>query len=118
MKLFLFPQIKNKKLFLLEFLENFAPSIVPEVFPYSTRFNWLNDKDYWLPNHSKLIEERKTDKKGEIIMAIKDLVTKKNVRIASYVLGAVTLATLLSTSLVQVVLLAVAAALYFASERL
>ena len=51
-------------------------------------------------------------------MAIKDLVTKSNVRIASYVLGGVTLATLLSTSLLQVVLLAVAAGLYFASEKL
>ena len=49
---------------------------------------------------------------------VKNLVTKSNVRIASYVLGGVTLATLLSTSLIQVVLLAFAAALYFASERL
>jgi len=51
-------------------------------------------------------------------MRIKDVLTKTNVRVASYVLGGVTLTTLLSTSLVQVVLLAVAAGLYFVSERL
>lgn len=51
-------------------------------------------------------------------MAIKDYVTQRNVRLVSYVLGGITLATLLSTSLVQVVLLAIAAAIYFASERL
>jgi len=51
-------------------------------------------------------------------MAIKDYVTKSNVRIVSYVLGGITLTTLLSTSLVQVVLLGIAAALYFVSERI
>jgi len=51
-------------------------------------------------------------------MAIKDYVTKSNVRIVSYVLGGITLASLVSTSLIQVLLLALAAGLYFVAERL
>ena len=52
---FVFPDIKDKANFLREFLKNFCPSIVPELFPYSTQFKWKESRDYFLPNHSTLL---------------------------------------------------------------
>ena len=56
--IFILPQIKEKHNFLLEFLTNVAPDLIPEIFPFSTQFSWKNKKDYWIPNHSVLIEEK------------------------------------------------------------
>lgn len=56
--LIILPQIKDKSNFLIEFLSKIAPSIYPELFPYSTTFNWKEQKEYWLPGHSKLLEEK------------------------------------------------------------
>ncbi|MBI1183121.1 hypothetical protein GC194_02535 [bacterium] len=55
---FYFPQIEDKSQFLSAFLKNVAPSISPELFPFSTTFSWKNNKEYWLPNHAKLVDEK------------------------------------------------------------
>lgn len=60
--LILLPQIKDKSNFLVEFLSKIAPSIYPELFPYSTTFSWKEQKEYWLPKHSVLL-----DKKSDIV---------------------------------------------------
>jgi hypothetical protein len=57
--LFLFPALNNKSDFLIDFLENVAPDILPEVFPFSTKNLWINDEEYHLPNHSKLLNDKK-----------------------------------------------------------
>jgi len=56
--LIILPQLKDKKNFLIEFLSKIAPSFYPELFPYSTTFIWKEQKEYWLPGHSKLLEEK------------------------------------------------------------
>jgi hypothetical protein len=55
---FLLPQIKDKASFLVEFLDSIAPSIYPELFPYSTAFKWIEQEEYWLPKHAELIMEK------------------------------------------------------------
>lgn len=55
---FIFPQITDKGPFLKDILNTFAPSIYPELFPYSTRFEWKNNQEYWLPGHGKLFKEK------------------------------------------------------------
>jgi hypothetical protein len=62
--LFVFPQIEDKANFLLDFLSDFAPTIFPEVFPYSSKFKWKEEKEYWLPNHSRLLENKEEIKKS------------------------------------------------------
>ena len=56
---FYFPQFENKQIFLNEFLTKIAPEIMPELFPFSTTFSWTDHNDYWLPNHSNLLDERR-----------------------------------------------------------
>lgn len=56
--IFVFPQMKEKERILIPLLEEILPSIVPDVFPYSTLFSWKNSKEYWLPNHKELEEEK------------------------------------------------------------
>jgi len=56
--LIILPQLKDKKNFLIEFLSKIAPSFYPELFPYSTTFIWKEQKEYWLPGHTKLLEEK------------------------------------------------------------
>ena len=57
--LIIFPQIKDKANFIPEFLSKIAPSLFPELFPYSTTFEWKNQEEYWLPNLEKLLNEKK-----------------------------------------------------------
>jgi hypothetical protein len=54
--LIILPQIKDKANFIMDFLSKIAPSIYPELFPYSTTFNWKNQEEYFLPKHSTLLE--------------------------------------------------------------
>jgi len=54
-----FPILSDNSNFILEFLENIAPSFIPNVFPYSTENLWTNDFEYYLPNHEKLKQEKK-----------------------------------------------------------
>ena len=56
--LIILPQLKDKKNFLIEFLSKIAPSFYPELFPYLTTFSWKEQKEYWLPGYSKLLEEK------------------------------------------------------------
>ncbi|WDF66566.1 hypothetical protein [Flavobacterium sp. KACC 22763] len=56
--LIMLPQIKEKGAFLKDFLTKIAPSSFPELFPYSSTFEWKNNKDYWLPNHEALLNEK------------------------------------------------------------
>ncbi len=51
-----FPQIKNKCEFLKELLSSFLPDMYPESFPFSTRFKWVENIDYWLPNHDSFLK--------------------------------------------------------------
>jgi hypothetical protein len=51
----IFPQINEKADFLFEFMSNIAPSLFPELFPFSTAFIWKQNEEYWLPNHSNLL---------------------------------------------------------------
>lgn len=55
---FVFPDFKNKALFLSEFLKNVCPAILPELFPFSTQFKWKDLQEYFLPNHSTLLKEK------------------------------------------------------------
>ncbi len=61
--LIVFPQIEDKANFLSEFLSKIAPSIYPELFPYSTTFDWKKQEEYWLPNFSQLLEDKKAIEK-------------------------------------------------------
>lgn len=58
-----FPQINKKTDFLFDFLSTIAPSIFPEQFPFSTTFEWKKHEEYWLPNHSNLLEQESAIKK-------------------------------------------------------
>lgn len=53
-----FPQVKEKAKFLNEFLSEIAPTLFPNLFPYSTLHDWRNEKDYWLPNHEVLLQQK------------------------------------------------------------
>ncbi|MCU0440640.1 MAG: hypothetical protein MUC49_22325 [Raineya sp.] len=52
------PQFNDKDKFLHAFLTNIAPEISPELFPDLIKGGWKYEKEYFLPNHEKLIEER------------------------------------------------------------
>ena len=56
--IFVFPHIKRKCEFLVDLFQNVLPNIFPNLFPYSTRFSWLKDKKYQLPNEELLITEK------------------------------------------------------------
>lgn len=57
--IYFFPQIKEKGHFMETFLMKIAPEILPDIFPFSTTFSWKGNKEYWLPNHKKLLNEKK-----------------------------------------------------------
>jgi len=61
--LIVLPQIKDKKSFLPDFLYKIAPSIYPNLFPFSTTFKWKEQEEYWLPKHAFLLEEQNNLKK-------------------------------------------------------
>jgi len=56
--IFVFPEIKRKGEFLVELFQTVLPNIFPDLFPYSTRFAWLKDKKYQLPNEELLSAEK------------------------------------------------------------
>ncbi len=55
---FFFPIINNKEEFLTELLEEVLPEYVPSIFPSSTKFSWLKDPHYILPNEQSLLDEK------------------------------------------------------------
>ncbi|HCU22427.1 MAG TPA: hypothetical protein DF698_05995 [Candidatus Atribacteria bacterium] len=52
------PQLEEKNEFLKEFFLNELPSICPFLFPYQTKFQWLEAEPYCLPNEVELLEKR------------------------------------------------------------
>jgi len=44
--IFIFPQIDDKANFLLEFLRDVLPELVPKLFPYSENKNWVERNEY------------------------------------------------------------------------
>ncbi|MCT7649134.1 hypothetical protein [Aliarcobacter butzleri] len=52
------PQVEEKAKFLNEFLSEIAPSLFPNLFPYATLHDWRNEKDYYLPNHEVLLQQK------------------------------------------------------------
>jgi hypothetical protein len=47
---FLFPHVDKKLDFLTELLERVLPEVRPTLFPFNTRFAWLSNPSYALPN--------------------------------------------------------------------
>lgn len=80
---FYFPQLVNKREFLCEFLSRTAPDLLPELFPFSTTFSWVGHTDYWLPNHSRLLEN-KTILEDEYKNKLSEIDTKINSNIETY----------------------------------
>lgn len=52
------PQFEEKAKFLNEFLSEIAPTLFPNLFPYATLHDWRNEKNYWLPNHEVLLQQK------------------------------------------------------------
>jgi len=57
--IFVFPHIERKGEFLVELFETVLPADFPRLFPYSTRFAWLADAKYQLPNEESLKAEKR-----------------------------------------------------------
>jgi hypothetical protein len=70
--IFVLPRIKRKGEFLIELLETVLPAYFPVLFPYSTRFAWLAEDEYQLPNEEslktkkRLVEEEYSKKLEEL----------------------------------------------------
>ncbi|NQV19656.1 MAG: hypothetical protein HQ534_14095 [Armatimonadetes bacterium] len=60
--LIVLPEIKRKGELLVDLFSNALPSLMPELFPYSTKFAWKKEEQYWLPNYAKLFSEKETIK--------------------------------------------------------
>ena len=56
--LLMLPEINRKGELLVDLFNNALPSLMPELFPYSTTFAWKKDKQYWLPNYAGLLSEK------------------------------------------------------------
>lgn len=59
---FFFPNVANKADFILEFLTQIAPNYHPALFPQVVKDKWLNEPEYYLPNHAQLLNEREAIK--------------------------------------------------------
>lgn len=76
--IFVFPDIRNKGEFLVELFETVLPVDFPKLFPHSTRFAWLAEAEYQLPNEESLkverrrIEEEYTEKSREVDKRLHD----------------------------------------------
>ncbi len=49
-RLFVFPQIMDKSVFLEELLTNQLPTLWPDLFSFNSKFKWLEQEAYMLPN--------------------------------------------------------------------
>ena len=76
--IFVFPDIREKGEFLVELFETVLPVNFPKLFPHSTRFAWLAEAEYHLPNEESLkaqrrrIEQEYTEKSGEVDKRLHD----------------------------------------------
>jgi len=53
-----FPKMIDNSEFLLEFLQSIAPTISPNLFPFSSENKWTESLEYALPNHETLLREK------------------------------------------------------------
>ena len=53
-----FPEMDNKIDILDCLLNSILPAFEPEIFPFSTAFKWKEQEEYYLPNHSLLLETK------------------------------------------------------------
>lgn len=58
-KVLVFPNIEDKKNFLLELFNSHLSEMFPNIFPFHGQFSWLDNGDYLLPGEANLIAERK-----------------------------------------------------------
>jgi len=76
--IFVFPDIRRKGEFLFELFETVLPADFPRLFPYSTRFAWLAEAEYQLPNEEslkakkRLVEEEYSKKLEELDKKLHD----------------------------------------------
>ena len=56
--IFVFPDVRKKGEFLVELFETVLPVDFPRLFPHSTRFAWLAEAEYQLPNEESLKAKR------------------------------------------------------------
>jgi hypothetical protein len=54
------PDIEDKDGFIVDLISNVLPDLFPEVFPFSEKGSWLNDRDYYLPNYHELVMEERS----------------------------------------------------------
>jgi hypothetical protein len=52
--------MEDQAAFLLELFQMYLPAIVPGLFPFSTRFAWLDDEEYQLPGKAQLLTEKRS----------------------------------------------------------
>lgn len=57
--IFCFPDIKNKKNFTKDLLDEFLPSLLPHIFPENSKHSWKYSEQYFLPNHKSLLNKKK-----------------------------------------------------------
>jgi hypothetical protein len=55
---FIFPQMNDYSSFLVDFLQNIAPNFTPNLFQFSTKNLWLEEKEFNLPNYQGLLKEK------------------------------------------------------------
>ena len=55
---FFVPQLKEKGAFILNFLTNVAPIVIPDLFPNTTNNHWKKDVAYFLPNHLDFLNKK------------------------------------------------------------
>ena len=55
--IFIFPNIKNKKEFIIRLIKDVLPDYTPRLFPGSNQFSWVNWHDYELPKVKLLKQE-------------------------------------------------------------
>ncbi|HWP21220.1 MAG TPA: hypothetical protein VN417_00660, partial [Candidatus Cryosericum sp.] len=77
------PQTTKKKEILIDLLEDFFPSILPDFFPESTKFLWVTSQPYALPNQSEY-ESRKLAAKEEFERTIQGIDREINVNYERY----------------------------------
>lgn len=76
--IFVFPELKGKGLFIKELIEEILPGIIPQLFPDHQKGLWLEKAEYFLPNESNLISEKKTliERHNKEIIEIDDRIKK------------------------------------------
>jgi len=56
--IFVFPQISDKNKFLEILLSSVLPELFPSIFPHNSKFAWVDNSDYVLPNQLQLLSQK------------------------------------------------------------